>query len=94
MNVYFAPRFGNLFMGIINENGRYGLIGCKVKKGADAREVLLKALIGTRYKTLDRKPFIDNEKVKVFSGEAEWVSGANIALTEEMVNAFILNKHG
>lgn len=94
MNVYFAPKFGNLFMGVMKDDGSYGLFGCKVKKGADARDALLKALVGQRYKTLDRKPFIDTDAVKVFSGEAGWVSGANIALTEEMVNGFILNVHG
>ncbi len=94
MNVYFAPKFGNLFMGVMKDDGNYGLFGCKVKKGADARDSLVKALVGTRYKTLDRKPFIDTDTVKVFSGEGEWTSGFNVALTEEMVNGFILNKHG
>lgn len=78
-------------MGIVKDDGNYGLFGGKVNKGADARDFLLKALIGTAYKTLDRKPFVDTDAVKVFSGEGEWVSGFNVALTEEMVNEFVLN---
>lgn len=90
MMVYFAPKFGNLFMGVMKDDGNYGLFGCKVKKGADARETLVKALIGTRYKSLDRKPFIDTDAVKVFSGEGEWTSGFNVALTQEMVTACLI----
>lgn len=91
MKVYFAPKFGNLFMGVASRNKMgYTLWGCKVKKDETPYEAITKYLVGKRVEYVDRKPFIDTDQVKVFSGKAEWTANVNVALTLEMVTACLI----
>ena len=62
-----------------------------MKKGADVRETLDKYLVCKRVISVDRKPFIETQDVVVFSGKAEWTPGVNIALSEEMMTACLID---
>lgn len=78
-------------MGVVSRNKMgYTLWGCKVKNDESPYEAITKYLVGKRVDYVDRKPFIDTEQVKVFSGKAKWTPNVNVALTQEMMTACLI----
>lgn len=92
MKVYYAPKFGNMYMAAIDKDGLWGLWGCNVPEGVEPRDALLKRLKGKDIKTVARKPFYENGEFQVFGGEAEWDWRENVAIPENMMMSFL--EHG